>query len=333
MNQTSGFFRALVSACLLLLLAQPRVSLGVDAPVAMDQVSVDTTGQNQAVFPWGVPQFSDGVLNTYPRPAWVRAAVRDGGFWVTNDTWYGWQPGLDDEAVNLATNRLLIQIDRAFVTNNLWIAVAASVDLDAMLLAGFYDQDLHAVAGPITLHVSDATPWFTNRIDLAQFPSASIISLFASNGLTRIYCSALCLEGGAVVLNVPAEPPSAHPPANCLPPAANSVASLTPGFNTAGKTAPSRTAPGSNPAGLAVPQALHARQTWYVDGTAGDDLRNDGKAAVSVLATSTGPKKTIAAVLNVAKRGDAICIAAGVYPEHVYLGGVRLITQGRVILQ
>ena len=215
------------------MLASPQDMRGDDMSAGIASgVAVDANEANQAIFPWGNPQFSDGGANIYPRPAWVPAACMDGGLWITNDTWYGWQPSLNDWTPDLATNRLLIQLDRALVSSNLWIAVAGTGESNATLLAGFYDNDLLSVAEPVTLHVAAATSWFTtsalvvseaeppvvsqvepvewftmsaaewpatrsvewftNTLDLSQTPSASIISLSTTNGQMRIFCSVLC---------------------------------------------------------------------------------------------------------------------------------------------
>lgn len=323
--------------------APPQITHGGDmsACIASGAV-VDTNDANQAIFPWGHPQFTDGGANVYPRPAWVSAACKDGGLWITNDTWYGWQPSLGDWTPDLATNRLLIQLDRALVSSNLWIAVAGTGETNATLLAGFYDNELLAVAEPVTLHVaatakcpamsapvvSEVEPfeWFTNNLNLSQTPSASIIALSATEGQMRIFCSVLCPDSAATEANLgtPVVPPAQETP---LAPTAPAPSVSTNGTDWATTTAPVPQAP------QAFPLARSGPRIWYVDRAAGDDLLHDGTAEIHVPSTSIGPKRTVAAALTHAARGDTISVARGVYPERVHLDGVRLIANGRVVLQ
>ncbi len=313
MNKPSFFCRWLSYAFFMFVLVQPVLTRGAEDGGANSA----SPFPDLAVFPWGVPQFTDDALNTYPRPSWVLAAGMDGGLWITNDVEYGWQPGLDDES-NLATNRLLIQLNRALVTSNLWIAVSASSDPDAVLLAGFYDADLLSVTDPIVLHLSDSTPWRTNRIDLSQFPSVSILSLSATNGLLRIFNSVLYRDSSSGATS-PTFSASTNPalsdrptvrPSDCLPPSAFPAVTYH----------------------LSPATFLGAPRTRYVDATAGADS-NDGTVAVRVPATATGPKKTIAAALASASPGDTICVAAGTYPERVQFGNINMVLNGRVVLQ
>ncbi|MEI8242276.1 MAG: hypothetical protein WCI17_03335 [bacterium] len=310
------------------------------APVAV-RAENDANNGNLALFPWGDPQFTDGGMNTCPRPAWVLAACMDGGLWITNDASYGWQPGLGDWHPNLATNRLLIHLDRALVSNNLWLAVAGVGDPNATLLAGFYDNDLLSVADPLVLHVAATTPWSTNNINLSRLPSASVISLSATNGLLRIFSTVLSQDNatrqttsapvsvttpGKAALGVTASTPATTASASSAKPPGNGPPDELPG------NGPPDGVPGNGPPD-SPPGLTKGPQTWYVDAATGDDVLRDGTSHAAVAATAAGPKRTIAAALATAAPGDTIFVAAGTYPERVKIDGIRLITNGRVELQ
>lgn len=303
-------------------LAQADGNTKVAAVLAAQSAPVDTNSTDLAVFPWGEPRFTDGGVNVFPRPPWALAGWMDGGLWITNDTWYGWQPGLGDWSTDLATNRLLIHIDRALVSSNLWIAVAGAGEPNATLLAGFYDDDLLSVAEPVVLHVAAVTPWFTNSINLSRMPSTSVISLSATNGLMRIFNSVLYQDGSGLESSAPPVAPTIGtiPDAPITPTNGNYTASPT-------THAPPLSVPRSSPL------AQTGNHTWYVDRAAGDDLQHDGTAEVHVPSTSIGPKRTVAAALANAVHGDAVVVARGIYPERVHLDGIRMITHGRVVFQ
>ena len=77
---------------------------------------------------------------------------------------------------------------------------------------------------------------------------------------------------------------------------------------------------------------LTAPTIWYVNGASGSD-NYDGAAEAFAPATTTGPKKSIAAVLATAAPGDTVYVAAGFYAKSIQLNGIRMITKGRVVLQ
>jgi len=288
----------------------------------------DTNNPSLAMFPWGDPQYTDGGVNVFPRPPWALAAWMDGGLWITNDTWYGWQPGLGGWQPELATSRLLIHLDRALIASNLWIAVAGTGEPSATMLAGFYDQDLRAVSQPVVLQVSAAVPWFTNRIDLSSMPSASVVSLLSTNGMMRIFGTVLYQERAAQEDEGTSISACAAETSETAAPSGHTGMDTEVRTVVAGSTTNAIT-----PRSFVLTSAVHpGPRIWHVDCIAGNDL-HDGTIEVHVPSTLTGPKRTIAAALRQAVPGDTIFIAAGVYPERVRLSGVRLITKGRVVLQ
>ena len=333
----------------------------------------DVSSATQAFVPWGDPQVTDGGRNIYTCPPWVLAAYKDGGRWITNDNWYGWQASLGDWQTDLTTNRLLIHIDRALVTSNLWIAVAGVGEPQAALLAGFYDNDLSSVVDPVILHVSTVVPWYTNTVDLSRMPAASVISFSTTNGLMRIFSSVLYQETAAKI------------PASTV---ASPCATPTKSTQTSAVAKTGKTSTGGAMAGLApvvaaavvvaVPPPDTASvdhvgpRMWYVDADAGDDDLCDGTAKNNANANgngngngsgngsgsgnsnangngngnkngnnnqgaagiiAAGPKRTLTSVLAGSAPGDTITVAAGTYSGKVRLDGVRLITNGRVVLQ
>ena len=340
-------FCFVTGTCVLMLLAvfpatAIRAQDSAPAPLSAwaDMDGAAANNSNLAVFPWGDPQYTDGGTNIYPQPSWVIAAWMQGGLWITNDNWYGWQPSLGEWQPELATNRLFIQIDRTLVASNLWIAVSGTGEADATLLAGFCDNDLQAVSHPVVLHVlamsnaewSDTVPWFTNRLDFSGMPSASVISLSTTNGIMRIFNSVLCPQADSVqeAAFTPVTAPSGDlSPSTTLTP--NQSVMSANGSNTVFQTTSA-----SVFAQQSFGTALIARigpHTWYVDKVAGNDSLYDGTAETPVPSTTAGPKRTVAAAQAGAVCGDTISVAAGVYPEHVRLEGIRMITKGRVVLQ
>lgn len=325
------------------------------APLDACLGDVATNNPQVALVPWGDPRFTAGGRNTSPQPPWLLAAVKDGGLWITNDTWYGWQASDGAWQAELATNRLLLQVDRALVTGSLWLAVAGSGEPDATLFAGIHDADLLALAEPVELHASDAAcwpamsgvewpamsgvewpamsgvEWFTNRLELASAPEATVISLFASNGQVRIFASALCQESSVAVDDASA---------TVVGRAGRVDAALrTDAADTNRLDASSRMSRGTNDLSRASPRDSRVNRasrtgprTWYVDQKAGSDA-HDGTAETHVPSSSAGPKRTIAAALQQAGRGDTICVTAGVYPERVRLDGIRMVARGRVEIQ
>lgn len=333
-------------------------------------VSAPTNIPPPALFPWGDPSFTEDHLNTFPRPPWVLDAGLNGGLWITNDTWYGWQPALTDWHPGLASNRLLIHLDRALLTNNLWIAVAGSAESNATLLAGFFDAQLLNVADPVVLHVAatsgvawpamsgvewpatSGVEWRTNNLDLLHKPAASVIALSTTNGLLRIYYTALlptsaarpstsvsaaapakrdtvaaagtsAIDGSVAIARVSAAPPNDGP--------SNGQPDGPPGGRPPPNSKPPDGPPGGGPPNT-PPGLSKGPRTWYVNASKGDDEGRDGSANDCRADSAAGPKRTITAALTNAVPGDILIVAAGTYPGRVKLDGIRLITNGRVVL-
>ncbi len=169
-------------------LAAPRAGSGVAAVAATDP----------AVFPWGDPRFTDGNTNYFPRPAWALSGRMNGGLWITNDAWCGWQPGLGGESMELGTNRLLISVNRKAIPGDLGLAVSASVEPNAQLVMEVCDATFRSVCAPVALYPSGVTPWFTNTVPLAGNPAGSVIAVSVTNGLARIFQSVLFGAGDGV---------------------------------------------------------------------------------------------------------------------------------------
>ena len=157
---------------------------------------------------------------------------------------------------------------------------------------------------------------FTNHIDLSQAPSASILTLSTTNGLLRIFSSALVQEHSRSGATSPTSAKTDTPIAPSQP----------------GGMAASPSAQATPTSGGTTVTPLTAPTIWYVNGASGSD-NYDGAAEAFVPATTTGPKKSIAAVLATAAPGDTVYVAAGFYAKSIQLNGIRMITKGRVVLQ
>ena len=333
MNTISVFCRGVVCSCVLGIFAYPDQTQGAASSDAVTPGPTLTATNSfyQALFPWGEPQFTDGGLNCYPRPAWVLAGCQDGGLWITNDSYYGWQPTLGDWQVVCTTNRLLINLDRAQSPTNLWLSVVGVGEPDAALVAGFCNDDLLSVAEPVILRVVDAIV-FTNCIDLSRAPSASVLTLSVTSGMVRIFRCALYQELG--------RSGNTNPTLALLP--SNTAVMAPPQFGSSVTSdfANSRTFEPAHASAVAsvadTTTNTPGPRTWYVDATNGDDNLYDGRANTGKGNTGTGatagPKRTIPAALAGVVPGDTIVLAPGRYPGRLKINGIRMITQGRVEL-
>ena len=144
----------------------------------------DADPVSRAVYLWGDPRFTYGVTNHYTRPAWASFGLADGGEPFTGGAYaYGWL--LDEPG-----DRLLMSIDRSLVSNDLWLAVAASGFESSPFMASVLDSNLVALTEPVAL--GDAfPPWQTNRLPLSAWPGASVIALHSAEGGAAVAVSVL----------------------------------------------------------------------------------------------------------------------------------------------
>jgi|GEM_PF-1561034 len=144
--------------------------------------AVDADPVSRAVFPWGEPRFTFDSEVLYTWPLWAIGAQAEGGQWIDEVPW-GWIPD-DDES------RLLMYLDRTQFSNDLWMAVAAPGAVAGDYLVSLCDTNLTALAAPIALVPAEA-PWLTNRLPLAAYSSAAVVSLFSTQGLAPVTISML----------------------------------------------------------------------------------------------------------------------------------------------
>ena len=323
--------RRLIGLCLVI--AWVAVTHGQDAGayILPDGWQVNTHDANLAFFPWGAPQYTDGDENTYPRPNWVLGAGMHGGVWITNDTWYGWQPSVEDWQPSMSNHRLLIHLDRSHGLNKLCIAVAAAGEENATIWAGFYNDAMVSVAAPIQLHVN-TLPWFTNSVDLGRSPTTSIISLFTTNGLVRVFGTVLQksgMQGNNGAMNGVVSRPGNANGSTTAPDGpgdgdVSCVSTSSPPHDSHAPTAPPSNGTNTTSSSRGAAPRKTAASIWYVNHAAGDD-GNDGHSSVT-------PKRSISGAVIRASHGDTISVAAGVYTEKIDFGKTHMVTTGHVVL-
>jgi hypothetical protein len=84
---------------------------------------------------------------------------------------------------------------------------------------------------------------------------------------------------------------------------------------------------GSNGSGSGVSSLI-----IYVDSGAGDDRFDGASDQVLDRVNLRGPTKTINAALALAHRENTVCVREGTYKERVETKGIRLTTNGRVVI-
>ena len=175
----------------------------------------DADPVSRAVYLWGDPRFTYGATNLYTRPAWASFGLADGGEPFTGGAYaYGW-------LLDTADDRLLMSIDRTLLSNDLWLAVAASGLESSPFMASVLDSNLVALTEPVAL--GDAfPPWQTNRLPLSAWPGASVIALHSAEGGAAVAVSVLYEDSdgdglddaqNAQLDSGDGEPPEGLPPA------------------------------------------------------------------------------------------------------------------------
>jgi hypothetical protein len=142
---------------------------------------IDKNPVSRAVYLWGDPRFTFGNTNLYVRPAWASFGLAAGGA-ATDDPVSAWE-------LETPQDRLLLYLDRGVVSNDLWVAVAASGPVSAGLL----DSNLVALTVPVSLEGSVET-WQTNRLPLSAWPAARAVALQSTQNVVRVSVSVLYSE-------------------------------------------------------------------------------------------------------------------------------------------
>ena len=145
----------------------------------------DDVPVSRAIFPWGEPRLTLDQELFYLWPTWVLGAFREGGAWSTNEPW-GWIAETSEDS-------LVIALDSAWLSNDLWMAVSASNAVLGDLTASIYGTNLIALTPPIALAPA-LPPWLTNRLPLASHPSATFIAIHATQGIGRVTLSMLYVD-------------------------------------------------------------------------------------------------------------------------------------------
>ena len=149
--------------------------------------SADDDPLSRAVYLWGEPRFTRGPTNRYARPLWALHGLADGGLpYAGGEYGCAWSLGGPDDA-------LLMLLAPGAVSNDLWLAVAASGALPGALSAGILDSNLVELAGPFPLAAA-AGPWLTNRLPLSAYAGAGAVSLRSLSGGAEVVASALYID-------------------------------------------------------------------------------------------------------------------------------------------
>ncbi len=143
---------------------------------------IDANPLSRAVYLWGEPRFTRGQTNLYSRPPWAGHGLAMGGLPLFGGAYgYAWTLFSQEDA-------LLMPLDRAAFSNDLWLAAVAS---GGALSAGILDSNLVELAGPFPLAAASG-PWLTNRLPLSAFAGAGAVSRRRFRrvffpGLARVY--------------------------------------------------------------------------------------------------------------------------------------------------
>ena len=139
---------------------------------------VDRDPVSRAVYLWGDPRFTFGCTNLYVRPAWASVGLAAGGL-ASDDPDFAWD-------LETSEDRLLLYLDRGVVSNDLWVAVAAS----GPMTVGLLDSNLVALTTPCPL-AWVAESWQTNRLPLAAWPAARVVALQSTQDAVRVSATVL----------------------------------------------------------------------------------------------------------------------------------------------
>ena len=105
---------------------------------------IDANPLSRAVYLWGEPRFTRGQTNLYSRPPWAGHGLAMGGLPLFGGAYgYAWTLFSQEDA-------LLMPLDRAAFSNDLWLAAVAS---GGALSAGILDSNLVELAGPFPLAI------------------------------------------------------------------------------------------------------------------------------------------------------------------------------------
>ena len=144
----------------------------------------DEAPVSRAVYLWGEPRFTLGATNLYMRPVWASDGLAVGGSaFAGGDFEQGWVLGQ-------ATDRLLMGVDRAYVTNDLWLAVAADGQSALGYSVSLLDSNDVEIAQVAGLEEWVA-PWMGCRLPLADWPQASVVSIQSTQGVALVVASLL----------------------------------------------------------------------------------------------------------------------------------------------
>ena len=145
---------------------------------------IDADPLSRAVYLWGEPRFTRGSTNLYSRPPWALHGLAIGGLPLFGGAYgYAWTLFSQEDA-------LLMPLDRAAFSNDLWLAAVAS---GGALSAGILDSNLVELAGPFPLAAASG-PWLTNRLPLSAFAGAGAVSLRSSPGGAEVVASLLYID-------------------------------------------------------------------------------------------------------------------------------------------
>ncbi len=294
---------------------------GTEERLWTDPLNPDTDGDelldgsdpmpvSQAVIDWGDPLFTSGDFYEYAAPPWWGAAFKRGGAWRE-------EPAAWCTSTNGAS--LVVDFDREHLDADMLVTLRWSGDATAYCEVFLVDSNgipCAKLAKPLTL---------LHAVEPSEFAVPILTTTAATTLEMRFFGHDVCVEGTVIapLPDIYTVDPSfwdMAPEDGEVLPVADPRDTDTEGTGTEGSST------GSRPTGGRV---------IYVDKAYGSasysGLRRTPKG-------NDGPRASIRdAIKNIARAGDTVVIAAGIYKEgeNVFLGAndIRLIPQGHVLIR
>ena len=277
---------------------------------------------------WGNPRFTEGLTFLYPGPSWWLGGYRVGGAWVFSDP----TSFVSCEAGNGA----YMLVDADLLGSNLTLRVDFLDEAGSSLFVDLVDASGALVAEDLFGNLVQGSGELLS-LDLPvgippNAPQLIAIGLRTGDGLMAVYESLLYVDRATA--ETTAEQQDA--------PATRLCGALPRGVSSGAAGVESRGQPEADASGGRLDSAQDAQRpgtghpqstarTIYVDKKTGSDAFSGRVPARG--AGNAGPKRTIRAGLRAAGKGWTVRVAQGTYNENVRVNGVKLKTQGRVVIR
>ena len=290
---------------------------------------IDESPLSRAYVSWGDPRFIEGATIYYPGPSWWLGGYRAGGAWVTEDPTSFVSARSGDgvymlvDAEQIGSN-IVLEVDFLDVEgSSLFVDVvdtngtAILVDLFGNLITGSGEL--------VSLNLPIAIP--------SEAPDQVAVGLRTGDGLVAVYESLLYVDRDLDGLDEQQELQFGSTDGVAMSDAeAAELLGQAERWESPSATPTDDVAAGRVDDDVSSSGSREGNVV-YVNARTGDD-GHDGLSR-SRGGANAGPKRTISAGLQVAagRAGWSVCVEEGVYEEKVRIDGVKVRTQGRVVIR